>query len=202
MGATSLEPTLRAKGRPALRRAGPFAAALAGVAFLAAACGGGGHSSAVAHVGTTTSTTAGATANQSPLGGSTYEKAVQYAQCMRKNGVPSFPGPNANGDFLFKGGPGGNGVNPNSAQFQAAEKACKPLAPAAPTPAQANDFMAQALKFSACMRQNGVPNFPDPKENGGRVAMTITGINPNTLQFEKAMQACRSLLPAGGPQAP
>ncbi len=180
-GATSLNATPRPKGRPVLRRAGPFTAVLAGIAFLAAACGGGGHSSAVAHVGTTTSTTAGATANLSPLGGSTYEKAVEYAQCMRKNGVPNFPGPNANGDFLFKGGPGGNGVNPNSAQFQApefqapefqapefqaAEKACKSLAPAAPTPAQANDFMAQALKFSACMRQNGVPNFPDPKENG------------------------------------
>ncbi len=185
-----------------LRRAGPSAAALAGVAFLAAACGGGGHSSALAHIGTTTSTTAGATVNQSPVGGSTYQKAVQYAQCMRKNGVPNFPGPNANGDFLFKDGPGGNGVNPNSAQFQAAQKACKSLAPTAPTPVQANAFMAQALKFSACMRKNGVANFPDPRENAGRVAMTITGVNTNTPQFQKAMQACQSLLPAGGPQAP
>ena len=181
----------------------------------------------MAHVGTTTSTTAGATANLSPLGGSTYEKAVAVCPVHAKKRCPQLPGPNANGDFLFKGGPGGNGVNPNSAQFQApefqapefqapefqapefqapefqaAEKACKSLAPAAPTPAQANDFMAQALKFSACMRQNGVPNFPDPKENGGRVAMTITGVNPNTLQFQKSMHACRSLLPAGGPQAP
>ena len=110
--------------------------------------------------------------------------------------------PNANGDFLFKDGPGGNGVNPNSAQFQAAQKACKSLAPTAPTPVQANAFMAQALKFSACMRKNGVANFPDPRENAGRVAMTITGVNPNTPQFQKAMQACQSLLPAGGPQAP
>ena len=64
-----------------------------------------GHSSAVAHLGTTTPTTAGATASQGATGGSTYQKAVQYAQCMRKNGVPNFPGPNANGDFLFKAGP-------------------------------------------------------------------------------------------------
>jgi hypothetical protein len=176
------------------------------MALFAAGCGGGSHGTAVAQVGSTTSTTAGAaanhsaTANHSTTGRSTYQKSVQYAQCIRKNGVPNFPDPNANGDFLFKSGPGGNGVDPGSSQFQAAQKACKSLAPAAPSPAQSNNAMAQALKFSACMRTNGVLNFPDPKESGGRVALTITGVNPNTPQFQKAMQACQSLLPGG--QAP
>ena len=86
--------------------------------------------------------------------------------------------------------------------LRAAQNACKSLAPAPPTPAQSNTFMAQALKFSVCMRKNGVPNFPDPKDIGGRMALTFTGIDPNTPQFQKAMQACRSLLPGGGPQAP
>ncbi|HXW80573.1 MAG TPA: hypothetical protein VEJ84_13800, partial [Acidimicrobiales bacterium] len=161
----TLEPTPRAADRSARRWAGPFAATLVGMALFAAGCGGAGRSTAVAHVGTTASTTARATANRSAAGGSTYQQAVQYAQCMRKNGVPGFPGPNANGDFFFQDAPGGNGVNPNSPQFQAAQNACKSLAPAAPTAAQSNTFLAQAFKFSGCMRKNGVPNFPDPKES-------------------------------------
>ncbi len=101
--------TPRATGRSVLRRAGPSAAALAGVAFLAAACGGGGHSSALAHIGTTTSTTAGATVNQSPVGGSTYQKAVQYAQCMRKNGVPNFPAETRTATFFSRTAQGATG---------------------------------------------------------------------------------------------
>jgi hypothetical protein len=112
------------------------------------------------------------------------------------------PTPTRKVTSVFKGGPGGNGVNPNSSQFQAAQQACKSLAPAPPTPGQSSDFMAQALKFSGRMRKNGVPNFPDPTEKGSTVAMTITGVNPGTPQFQKAMRACQSLLPGGGPPAP
>ena len=121
---------------------------------------------------------------------------------MRKNGVPGFPGPNSQGDFLINGR---NGVDPNSPTFQAAQKACKALAPKAPTAAQSSSFLAQALEFSQCMRSNGVPNFPGPKESGGRVALTIgngSGINPNSPQFQKATQACHSLMPGGGVGGP
>ncbi len=73
------------------------------------------------------------------------------------------------------------------------------------TAVQSSSFLAQALKFSQCMRSNGVPNFPGSKESGGRVALTIgngSGINPNSPQFQKATQACHSPMPGGGVGGP
>jgi hypothetical protein len=55
------------------------------------------------------------------------ELKLQYANCMRSNGVPSFPDPDADGRFpqLEKGGP----VDPDSAQFKKADTACAQYKP-------------------------------------------------------------------------
>ena len=157
MEATSTTPAAHTVNASRWRWTGPFAVALVGLAFTAAACGGGGHpNAAVAHVGKSTSTTAAPT-GQASASSPNYQRSVEYSQCMRKDGVPGFPGPNSQGDFLINGR---NGVDPNSPTFQAAQKSCKALAPKAPTAAQSSSFLAQALKFSQCMRSNGVPNFP------------------------------------------
>jgi hypothetical protein len=127
-------------------------------------------------------------------GGSDSTKLVQYAQCMRANGVPSFPDP-VNGQLrlqVTQGGP----LDPSSPQYQAAQQACKSLEPPGfqSGSAQSNQQQSQALKFAACMRKNGVPDFPDP-QNGRFVAGE--GIDPNSPQFQSAMGACRKLLPGG-----
>ena len=62
---------------------------------------------------------------------------------------------------------------------------------------------SQAVAYSACVRAHGVPNFPDPKvtTNGNEVKVAI-GINPSISgnpHFQSAQQACRKLLPGGGP---
>lgn len=49
-----------------------------------------------------------------------------YSACMHSHGLRNFPEPNPQGDLTF-GASGGN--NPNSSQFQAAQKACTSLAP-------------------------------------------------------------------------
>jgi hypothetical protein len=59
---------------------------------------------------------------------------------------------------------------------------------------------ADARAFSACMRKNGVPSFPDPNSRGG---LTInagpgSGLNPNSPQFKHAQSACSKYLPNGG----
>jgi len=64
---------------------------------------------------------------------------------------------------------------------------------------------SQAVAYSACVRAHGVPNFPDPKvsTNGNEVKVAI-GINPSISgnpHFQSAQQACRKLLPGGGPGA-
>jgi hypothetical protein len=58
--------------------------------------------------------------------------------------------------------------------------------------------------FSACMRKNGVPNFPDP-DSHGNIRITggrdksgrAFGLDPNSSQFKKAQKACRKLQPNG-----
>lgn len=47
--------------------------------------------------------------------------ALNYAKCMRAHGVPNFPDPNSQGGFQIEPG---SGMNPNSSQYQAADKTC------------------------------------------------------------------------------
>jgi len=121
-----------------------------------------------------------------------------YAACMRKNGEPNFPDPNAQGQLSFGSA---NGIDPSSPQFQQAQTACQKLLPnhGTPSPAQQAQGRTQALAFSACMRRNGVPNFPDPQfGSGGRVSIRISvgaGLDPQSPQFQAAQKACQKNLP-------
>lgn len=54
-------------------------------------------------------------------------KLLKYAQCMRAHGVPSFPDPIVNSHEI--GFNVSEGVDPNSPQFEAAQKACRLLGP-------------------------------------------------------------------------
>jgi hypothetical protein len=181
-------------------------ALLLALALATAGCGGSS-SPGVAHVGTTS------TSNQSsPSGGGTPEpgettaaaqqKLVKFAQCMHTQGEPEFPEPVEGHIALHV--TNGSGPNPESPQFQAAERACSKYAPTpqAPSPQQQAKMQEQALKFSGCMRQHGVPNFPDPKFSGGGTRVTLklgksSGIEPNSPQFQAAQKACQSDSPLG-----
>jgi hypothetical protein len=55
------------------------------------------------------------------------------------------------------------------------------------------------LKFSECMRANGVPNFPDPPASGGIQLPPGSGLNARSPAFQQASQSCRKDLPGGGP---
>jgi hypothetical protein len=64
-------------------------------------------------------------------------------------------------------------------------------------------------RFSACMRKNGVPNFPDPDSDGhiritgGKTANGRKfGLDPNSPQFRRAQQSCRRFQPNGGKPDP
>ena len=58
----------------------------------------------------------------------------------------------------------------------------------------------KALKFAACMRDNGVKGFPDPDASG---TFTIDGVvngsslDPDSAAWKKALGACKDLQPAG-----
>jgi hypothetical protein len=56
------------------------------------------------------------------------------------------------------------------------------------------------------MRDNGVPNFPDPDPNGGiQIDGNKPGLDPNGTAFKAAQQACQKYQPtppSGGPTGP
>jgi hypothetical protein len=113
------------------------------VALIAAGCGG---------TQSTSNSTAGHRSAVTPR-----EKAVKFSECMRANGVGDFPDPNASGEFPSYG------VSVSPAVWRKAVAACKALQPpgtlsAKLTPAQES----AALEFARCIRENGVPDFPDP----------------------------------------
>jgi hypothetical protein len=58
-------------------------------------------------------------------------------------------------------------------------------------------FMAQLLKYAACVRGHGVPNFPDPTASDG-FAVHIE----SSPAFVAAQATCHKLLPDGGPPGP
>ena len=168
----------RDRQRPEFRRAGVLAAAVAGAALLVAACsgsGGGGSSPAAA-------------------GPPAFQNALAYAQCMRSHGEPGFPDPDSKGNFLNLGP-----VNIHSPQYLSASKVCGHLLPSYKvTPAQRNQELSSALKYSACMRSHGIPSYPDPIElANGNIELRLGAGHGNSPQQQAAAQACRKFLPGG-----
>jgi hypothetical protein len=125
------------------------------------------------------------------------EKAVKFAECMRGNGVSEFPDPNASGDFAY-GIKAGSSLDPSTAAWQQAIGACKDLEPPGFMPKTLTTQEIDArLKFAQCIRENGVPDFPDPTENGPLI--NVQNAQSNT-ELQAALQKCRNLLAASGGQ--
>jgi hypothetical protein len=66
---------------------------------------------------------------------------------------------------------------------------------------KASSEQEAALKYAACMREHGVPKFPDPDANGGIAVKGGAGLDPSSPQYKAADEACKKLLPRGGKQA-
>jgi len=54
------------------------------------------------------------------------------------------------------------------------------------------------LAYSACMRSQGVPNYPDPDRSGQLPKTDAQLLGVSTSQYRAAQQACRHLLPTSG----
>ena len=178
-------------------------AVLALLALSAAACGGGDDGGGVATVsgGATATTTRG-----QGKGGSKDPQAaaLEFARCMRANGVEDFPDPKAGqgGEILIQPE---DGVDPGNPKFRNATEACRGklgdggVARASDDPA----MQASMLEFAKCMRANGVEDFPDPQvdaKGAGVIVGPDSGVDVNSPSFKAAEKACRSKLrpPSGG----
>jgi hypothetical protein len=193
------------------------ALALAGVCLLAAGCGGSGPPQ-VANLGSATTSGSGAGSGGGgaqagaagggsgvgphltlQLGAGKAAVAARFSACMRKHGVSSFPDPSSGGGITI--GPG-SGIDPRSPSFQSAQQACQRLLPngGRPSPEQLAKAQQQMLQFSACMRANGIKDFPDPTVSGGGIQLKVraasgSDLNPNSPTFQAAQRACQGKLP-------
>jgi hypothetical protein len=147
------------------------------------------------------------------------EKArLDFGRCMRQHGV-DMPDPTGDGPGEIKIRVKGRADTP---QFQRAQRACDKYLQAARPKLSAEDrakFRDAFVKFSACMRKEGV-DLPDPSTSGGGGPQQSTNgsggpgpgsgpsrqaviggarINLDDPRVRQAMDQCRKLLPNGGP---
>jgi len=135
-----------------------------------------------------------AQAEPTPTAEDPADVALTYSQCMREHGVSNFPDADAEGRIRIS--PPGS-VDPNSAEFQAASEACRDLAPPGWGDANAGPGDVEALlAFTRCMRENGLPDFPDPDPNTGvrNIFGPDSKLDPNDPKVKAALASCEPLL--------
>ena len=159
--------------------------AVVGSALVIAACG--------------SSTKPSATA-----GSSTIATLDRYAACMRNHGVSGFPDPSTTETPNSFGIDGYNFdlpsmMNTQSPAYESADKTCQSALGSATSSGGVNAaFVARARKHAlahaVCMREHGVPNFPDPviTVNGHGISQASggAGINPRSPAFQQAQKIC------------
>jgi hypothetical protein len=176
----------------------------AAVALLVVACGSSGPSPS--GVATLPSASAGpaaaASAAPSPNASDLAAQGLAYANCIRSNGVPGWPDPDASGAFdksLVRRAVGELG-SPTYQQYLTASTACQDLLPAnmrEPTAAEVQQQWTDDRNFAQCMRSLGVVNAPDPVADGnGRPYFNLagTGIDTKSPDILAKAQKCATQL--------
>jgi hypothetical protein len=138
------------------------------------------------------SSSTSATGTSSGAASSAYTKALAYAQCMRAHGVPSYPDPDSKGQFYIANGASDPTANVSTTILNAAAQACQKLLPATmvkpPNGQGSTSSQTAELRWAACMRSHGEPDFPDPASNG---SFTLpAGMDAESPQFQAALKAC------------
>ncbi|MFC4072222.1 hypothetical protein [Actinoplanes subglobosus] len=125
---------------------------------------------------------------------------LKHAKCMREHGMTWFPDPPPPGQGQALEIPAGT----DHEDFDAAMKACEQyLGNAVDKGGPDAEDIERLRDFAKCMRDNGVPDFPDPKPDG----TSQIQLDPEDPNFAKAEKACEQYQPegtrrhvAGGPQ--
>jgi hypothetical protein len=187
-------------------RARRLALATVASGVLVAGCGGGSPSPTATTVSGAT-TSASSTASAGSTGPSASGSGpLAFARCMRSNGVPNFPDPQPGGGALFRI-PAGS--NPTAPAFRAAQAKCHKLLGAGPpgpgsTTHPSAQTLAKLLGIARCMRQHGVPQFPDPQTTvpsnpagireitdfDGAILLFPSTMNLQAPAYRRALAAC------------
>ena len=188
----------KSQGRRAVRERGTtlLVAVVTAVALGLSACGGtGSDSPSVANVSTTTSNSEndGSAAATVPKNNAA-QSLVEWANCMRSHGDPNQPDPtiDAHGGIDISIPESGaslsnavhNGTAPCNGYLATASADLRAGASDLTPPDQ-----VALVKYSQCMRANGVPNYPDPG-TGSEMNFRGLGIDPNSPFFLRANDKC------------
>jgi hypothetical protein len=181
-----------------IRKRRPLAALVlvALIAVIGAGCGSNTATGSASSASNTGSAASSASAsNAANTQATKREKGVKFAECVRAHGVPHFPDPDATGNFNFA-------IDVSAATFTAAVNACKALQPPGTLSAHRSPKQqSAALRFAACIRAHGGPDFPDPV-NGQPLIDTDHIPSSNTPSgmsiLNAATHTCGSIL---GPDA-
>lgn len=158
---------------------------LAAAAGLAA-CTAAGSDEGVVSAGGTQS--AGKTADRE-------EMIEKYRDCLTRLGIPLLDQPTGEGI------PQVDKERATPEKISAAMAECREYVPTggdAERPAQ-SDIEARQ-RYAECVREHGVPSYPDPDPRTGAERMTDEQAAElkNDPRFPAAQQACQSVLPSGG----
>jgi hypothetical protein len=128
--------------------------------------------------------------------------ALEWARCMRAEGV-DVPDPQVeDGRVTIRPGAAGGALREgNRERFAAASEVCgTPFGDAgAPELSEENraELEETLLAFARCMRENGV-DMPDPDLSGGGGPFGFggarSGVDPDDPSFQRAQEACQPLL--------
>jgi len=141
---------------------------------------------------------AGGTATPSPTSTlSVDEQAVRWARCYRSHGVP-MQDPQRLPDGRTRIGGGDYEKTISHDVLARADAACASLRPVLPAGEQ-NAKLAAARAESACIRQHGVPDYPDPDSSGAVPNLPDSALKDPDL--DQARATCREIVRRQRPAA-
>ena len=160
------------------------------LALALSGCGAGGDDGG--GVATAGGAKAEATASGTPV--SDHDRQLAFARCMRENGV-DMPDPEAGGRPGFR-----FGADVDQQKVQAAMEKCQDKLPNGGQGPQLNPEQAEQMRVLAkCMRENGVPDFPDPDADGRvRIGTGGNAIDIGDPAMKAALEKCRQHAPQFG----
>lgn len=171
---------------------GARTAVIAGAVLLAVACGGGSSAGADTFIG------------------GSYQQALAYTKCMRAHGAPQFPEPDSQGNYNNSQM---EAIDSNNPQERNAFFKCRSLLPNEGTGLSVTQLqqmmesnLQHALKAAICMREHGIPGFPEPTPSTTAAGVNWPpalppGIDQDSPQYTAAFRKC-SGPDVGGPIPP
>lgn len=126
------------------------------------------------------------------------ERGRQFAECMRGEGV-DMPDPETQADGKRVLRVGGTDQEIDKDKLNAAMEKCRKYLPNGGEPRTPSpEELEKMRKFAQCMRDNGVPDFPDPDPAQGGFLMRKDGAGgapKDDEATEAAMEKCNQYLP-------